>query len=405
VKDSADDLPNARRLPHVNARPLPLDVDEITPAWLTAALSGVASGVQVNGCEVVRRRHGFTSVIHMKLDLNEAGLKAGISPSIVVKGGFTQYSRTYATSYAREAVGYRDVWPFLNLNMPRVYFADADVEGHQSVIVMEDLNARGVTFGHGLKPLGFDAIRLRLAALAELHAKTWDSPEFKPGGRLHHIRQNAPRMLRMHMEQHGFIELGGQEKSRNRSQFQQRAPFLSPEGWATLWEERMSQNAAASHHFRDLEWTKRAWRHIEDLCERLPASMLHGDTHLGNQYEEPDGTPGFFDGMPRRDPAYFELAYVITCGLDPVDRRNWERALIGYYLAEMARHGVELDFDRTMHYYALFLHQGFLWFIINDPVWQTPAFNTVHVWRFCAAMMDNDTKERFEAAIAAGTQA
>jgi hypothetical protein len=141
--------------------------------------------------------------------------------------------------------------------------------------------------------------------------------------------------------------------------------------------------------------------HVEALCERMPNCVTHADLHLGNHYEEPDGAPGFLDASPLQEPVYYDLSYCITCGLDPVDRRKWERALVAHYVAELARHGVKLDFDETMYYYALFLHQGFIVFIINDPVWQTAAFNTVHVWRFSEAMMDNRTKELFDAAFAA----
>jgi hypothetical protein len=299
-----------------------------------------------------------------------------------------------------EAHGFRDVFP-LGLNMPKIYFVDLEPDRQQSVIIMEDLNAKGVTFGHGLRALGYDLMRARLTALAAFHAKTWDSPELKPGGRYSGVVPNGVRMNRIHMEEHGYIELGNDKLSRQGGEYRQMPPFLTPEGWATIWQERMSQNAAASHHFRDFEWNRKAMLHIEALNDSLPNCIVHGDTHLGNHYEESDGTPGFFDPMPRREPAYFELCYCITAGLDPYDRRNWERSLVGVYLDELARNGVKLDFDQTMYYYALFLHQGFTWFIINDPIWQTPAFNTVHVWRFCSAMMDNRSKELFDSAFAA----
>jgi hypothetical protein len=383
-----------------SARPLPWEVEEITAEWLTKALSIQAPGLKVNSCEVTRVRHGFTSVVHVRMDLNEVGLEAGVSPMIVVKGGFTQYSRTYAFGYAMEAHGYRDVFP-LGLNMPKVYFVDLEMDRQQSIIIMEDLNVRGVTFGDALKPLGYDLQRRRLSALAAFHAKTWDSPDLKPGGRYSGVLQNGVRINRIHMQEHGFIDLGGDELSRQRSEYRQRAPFLTPEGWETLWEVRMSQNAAASHHFRGYDWNRRAILYLEELCDTLPNCVLHGDTHLGNHYEEPDGTPGFFDPMPRREPAYFELAYTITTGLDPYDRRKWERALVAHYVEELAHNGVQLDFNETMRYYALFLHAGYIWFIINDPVWQTPAFNTAHVMRFCSAMMDNGTKEAFDEAFAA----
>jgi hypothetical protein len=379
-----------------SARPLPWDVEEITPEWLTKALSIKAPGLKVNDCKVTRVRHGFTSVIQVTMDLNEIGRKAGVPPRIVIKGGFTQYSRTYAFGYAMEAHGYRDILP-LGLNMPKIYFVDLEPERHQSVIIMEDLNDRGVTFGEGLKPIGYDMMSRRLTALAAFHAKTWDSPELRSGGRYHGVLQNGVRLNRMHMEVHGYIDLGDDERSRQRSEYRQMPPFLTPEGWETMWAERMSQNAAASHHFRDFEWNRKAMAHLEELSDQLPNCVLHGDTHLGNHFQEPDGTPGFFDPMPRREPAYFELAYTITTGLDPYDRRKWERALVGHYLAELGRNGVKLDFNLTMYYYALFLHAGYIWFIINDPVWQTSAFNTVHVFRFCSAMMDNGTKELMDA--------
>lgn len=379
-------------------RPLPLQVEEITPDWLTRALSSRFPGVKVNGCEITRVKHGFTSLVHLRLELNDAGRKAGISPMVVVKGGFTTYSRHYAHSYAMEAYAYRDVWPHLRLNIPTVYFVDLELARNQTVVVMEDLNARGVTFGHGLRPLGYGMMAKRLSALAALHAKTWESPEFKQGGAFYGLLPNGARMLRQHMDENGYIRLEVDSSGRP-SGFRQSAPFFSPEGWETLWEERMSQNAAASHAFRDREWNRRALMHVEALCDRLPNCVLHMDTHLGNHFEERDGTPGFIDSQTRRDPAYFDLAYAITSGLDPCDRRKWERALVGHYLDELSRNGVRLDFNETMHYYALFLHQGFIIFVINDPVWQTPAFNTVNVWRFCSAMMDNGTKELFDTAL------
>lgn len=383
------------------ARPLPLEVEEITSEWLTAALSIRAPGLMVNSSKVTRVRHGFTSIAHVEMELNEAGRKAGVPEMIVVKGGFTQYSRPYAYGYAMEAHGYRDLWPVLTLKMPTSYFVDIDLEARQSIIIMEDLNARGVKFGSGLTTIGYGLMRERLSQLARLHAQTWDSPELRPGGRFANVLKNGARMLRLHMEADGYIRLKNGEELARQSEFHQTPPFLSPEGWAEIWSVKMSQNAAASRYFRDLEWTRRAMAHIEKLNDELPNCILHGDTHLSNYFEEPDGTPGFFDAMPRREPAQMELAYTITTGLDPLDRRNWERSLIGHYVGELARYGVKTDFDEMAYYYALYLHQGYLWFIINDTVWQTPAFNTSHVSRFNAAMIDNNTRGLFDAAFAA----
>jgi hypothetical protein len=380
-------------------RPLPLEVGDITAEWLTAALSSRAPGLVVNGFEITRERHGFTSVIHVRLDLNEAGLKAGIPPLIVVKGGFMPYARTYACQYATEAHGLRDIWPGLGLNMPKTYFIDIEPARFQSVIIMEDLNARGVTFTNPFEPSSYDQVKRRLTALAAVHAKTWDSPELRPGGKYADVIGNGAHTLRLHMEENGLIVPPPEGGVTRQAEFKQTPPFLSPEGWALLW--KLPQNAAASVHFRDLEWNRKALLHIEKLNDELPNCLLHGDTHLSNQYEEPDGTPGFYDSMIRREPGYFELAYTITTNLDPYDRRKWERALVAHYIDELERNGVTQDFDEVYYYYSLYLHQGYLWFIINDTEWQTVNFNTVNLWRFCSAMMDNGTKELFDKAFVA----
>ena len=79
---------------------------------------------------------------------------------------------------------------------------------------------------------------------------------------------------------------------------------------------------------------------------------------------------------------------------------------VGTFIAEdlqQAGHDVlliEQDFDLAMYYYAMALHHGYMWFLVNDPVWQSIKFNTANNSRFCAAMVDNRTRELLDAAIA-----
>ncbi len=377
-------------------RPLPTTVEELTTDWLTLALSSNAPGLKVTSVEITDIRHGFTSLIFATIGLNKAGRQAGVPETIVIKGGFTQHSRAYFFGYGMEAQSYRDIWPGLGLNIPRTVFVDIDAPTQQSIIIMENLNARAVRFTSVYEPLGYEAMKLRLTALAKIHAATWDKPDLKPGGKWANVMENGIRLQRLNMESAGLILADGPQS--RKEQYRQSAPFLTPEGWALLWD--LPQNAMVPMQHRDLGWNKRAIDYLEALSDRLPHCLVHGDMHLHNQYEEPDGTPGYFDMMPRREPPWFELCYAITCDLDPVDRRKWERALVGHYVGELARHGVRQDFDLAMYYYALMLHQGHVWFIVNDPVWQPVKFNTANNSRFQAAMIDNDTKGLLDAAFA-----
>ena len=399
VGDVWDPTRHQRNVPGKPWRPLPHAVEEITPEWLTAALSPKAPGLKVKSCKVTGERHGFTSLIFVSMELNEAAAAAGIPNNIVIKGGFRSFARHYAHSYAMEAYAYRDVWPRLTFNMPKTFFVDLELANDQSIIIMEDLRDRGVTFGHGLKPQSYDLMAKRLSALAELHASTWDSPEFGSGGKFLGIMPNGVRMMRLHMEESGYIQRDGDMKGRGAAA-KLNPTFFSPEGWATMFDEKMSQNSVVPEVFRDREWSHSAMLFNEEVCDTLPNCVLHGDTHLGNSFVEPDGAPGFLDSQVRRDPPYFDVSYTITCGLDSYTRRRWERQLVGHYVAEMGRRGVHLDMDETMRQYAYSLHTGFMVFIINDLAFQTAAFNTAHVSRFVNAMMDNDTKGLIDAALA-----
>lgn len=71
-----------------------------------------------------------------------------------------------------------------------------------------------------------------------------------------------------------------------------------------------------------------------------------------------------------------------------------------HYVDELARRGVAIGFEEMHGLYRLFLFQGYIVFVINDTTWQTQAFNTVNVWRFCPAMIDNDVKALFDRAFA-----
>jgi hypothetical protein len=375
-------------MPDDDPAPMPLTIEEIDTAWLTSALSGAFPGIEVKGFEVLSVRHGFTTVIRVRLDVDEASRAAGFPETLVVKGGFEPWSRERARTYAMEAIAYRDVWPVLPLNVPKSYFADVDGERKQAIMIMEDLVPRGVTFCNGLEPRRYDQVARTLSALAEFHAKTWESPEigsggrwdtssrFEPGGRWVGISNNGAAIFR-----HYLYDVG----------------FLRTEVFARL--ARLPRGTATAREFHDLEWAKLAMDYISALGDLLPNCIVHGDMHLGNVFEEPDGTPGFFDALPHKEPAHMEVAYHITCALDPADRRRWDRALVAHYLAELARHGVESpDFDEMMHHFAAYLVYGFYVFFINDTRWQTESFNTAHAARFSAAMVDHGTKELIVAA-------
>ncbi|CAN7590688.1 phosphotransferase [Phenylobacterium sp. LjRoot225] len=347
------------------ALPLPLTLEEIDRDWLTAALRTRAPGVCVEAFEIVDVKRGTCTKVRLRLEMDAAGRSAGIPPTVILKGGFEPHSREMHFMHETEVRGYRDLFPVLKLPSPACYFADYDAQRRQGVILMEDLVARGVAFCNPLRPERFEAVARRLRVLARFHAKTWNSPEFAPGGRWDWVAELMPA---------------------NRAYASQ---YLEPDTWRRFIDS--PRGAAASVRFHDPAWMTHALDRLVLLSGRRPSCIQHGDTHLGNLYVDTDGTPGFFDSLPHRGPAAGEVSYHIACALDPADRRRWEGPLVALYLDELARNGVEPpDFDEVMSDYGACLARAYFTFVVNDAVFQSEAVNTAYVARISAAMLDHD---------------
>lgn len=355
-----------------SALPLPLTVESITPEWLTRALGQRFPGVQVEHCDVVDILPGTCTKIRLRLTLNDAGQAAGIPQQVILKGGFEPHSRTMFLTHEKEVRAYRDLFPELKLHSPECYFADYDLGRQQGIVIIEDLLVRGVEFCHPQRPQSYEQVVDRLTALARFHARSWDSPELRPGGRWHWA--------------HDYLAASQIYMKR----------YLEPD----IWDHyvRSSRGAAASVHFHDREWMASALDLFPHFAEGLPRCLIHGDTHLGNLYIDPDGTPGFFDPQPMQAPVMVEVAYHIAGALDPMDRRRWEGPLVQHYLGELRRQGVEApSFDAAMQQYSAFMVLGYCIFLVNASDFQPEAINTAYTARFSAAMIDNRTLEVLQA--------
>ena len=345
--------------------PLPITVEEVTSDWLTAALRTRAPGVTVLGSEVVDVLYTTTTKIRMRLTLDEAGRKAGIPELVIIKGGFQDHARELDHMHLREVRGYRDVFPEVPLPHPDCYFADFDAERRQGIIIMEDLVVRGVTFCNALRPQSYAQMERRLSALAAFHARTWESPLIAPGGKLGDLVDFFDVMQ-------GFFE-----------------KYVSPENWSRLIAS--PRGAATSVRFHDRDWMVEAWTRMRRFSDTLPRCALHGDMHLGNLYEFPDGTPGFFDTLASTGPAMLEVSYHMSASVDMADRAAWEEKLVRHYLSELTRHGATPpSLEEAMHQYVVFLLYGMFIWLTTESHYQPESVNTANSARMSVAMLDHD---------------
>jgi hypothetical protein len=358
-------------MPELDYYPMPVTVAEITDDWLTAALRQRAA-VTVLGFEIVDVVHTTTTKIRIRLQLDDAGKRAGIPELIIVKGGFQPHGRELDHMHLREVRGYRDIYPEIPLPSPKCYFADFDAKRRQGIIIMADLVERGVVFSHATRPQTHEQVARCLSVLAAFHARTWDSPELKPNGKWGSLDD--------------FFAITSPWVEH----------YAKPENWERL--VATPRGVATSVRFHDRERMIDAWRRMADYGQGLPYCVLHGDVHLGNLYTDIDGTPAFLDTLACRGPAMLEIAYYISASVDLADRQRWEGALVRHYLDELARNGVAIpDFDEAMRQYAIFLIYGHFVWLGTESEHQSEVVKTANAARVSQAMLDFDTIGRISA--------
>jgi hypothetical protein len=357
---------------NTNTFALPTEIEGITGDWLEAALSGYAPGVRVRGFEMVDFINTTCTKIRLKLDLQNNREDAPIPQTVILKGGFEPHSRKMAGMHMNESLSYATLMPQLGLNVPTPYFAGWDEDAQQGIVIMEDLVASGAHFCSPLVPHTFEHTEKRLRALARFHAQTWDSPEIRPGGRWGWLDDTAANW-NLYFDN-----------------------YLKDE----VWNHYISspRGAAVSKEFHDNAWMHDALDRMAVLARGLPRCANHGDTHIGNQYVDANGEPGFFDCIACAAPGIMEVSYHMACALDLATRRKYEGALIQSYLDELTRNGVDApSFDDALYQFGCFLAYGYAVFIINEAIFQTEANNTAYTARFSQAMLDHDTKGKLAA--------
>ena len=353
----------------LNRRPLPLAADEITTDWMTHALQHRYPDVAVESVEVRDIINGTSTKIRVALNYNGQGRELGLPPTMIVKGGFESHSEWMAGMYRDEVRFYRDVKPYITINTPECYYAESDPDSYQSIVLLEDLRAKDVHWQHPQEPCTYDQIARRLEAMAVYHAQTWNTSEFAPGGRFDWLQTRYQ----------GF----------GKTFFHR---YLEPERWNYFC--RSPRGAAVSVRLHDRDWMARAFANLEAFEATQPQCVIHGDTHLGNLYLEPDGTPGFLDAQTCKACWAQEVNYHILIAADIADRAHWEKPLLAHYLSHLQRNGVDAPrFPDAWEAYRRATAYSYFVFIINENDFQTESVNTAEAARCAYAALDHGTIE------------
>lgn len=331
---------------------VPRTPTDITAAWLSELL-----GRRVDEITVCDEEHGTATRARLALTGD------GVPETVFVKTTPTRpierlFNNVYGLSEA-EAVFYRRVAPEITECTPAAYGARWDARTGRSVVVIEDLAARGTRFAHAGVSCTADEAAMMTHALAGLHRKYWESPRF------------------------------GTDLSRF-------SPAGSPAQWFGTYSSALigrvphryddvvdadfRRDALLLHTRRDD--VARVWR-------SLPQSLQHGDTHRGNLGFHDDGVTLFDWQVTGQGPALKDLAYFAATSLDTDLRRSIERDLVRDYVDTVsAGGGPDINEAAAWDQYRLLVVTGYI----------AVAFTAVFAERL---QSDDSTRPAFGRAIAA----
>lgn len=298
---------------------IPNETGELTADWFSQILDADVSAV-----EVVDAHTGTTGRAKVRLTSS-----AEVPETLFVKlQPFTPEQREFVRMVGMgvsEARLYASVGDNLPLRIPRVWHADFDEADDSFVMVLEDLDASGCRFTSAEDHDVLDIANSAMDELALLHATHWDSD-------LSWLK--APAGMRNDKK-------GGKVAS-------QAAGFM---------QSAVDQFAAdLPTAFRELgEFYIDRFADINLLYREGVRTLVHGDTHIGNMFIDPDGRLGFYDwAVTSALPGMRDIAYFLTNSLPTELRREHEQALLARYCAGLADGGVDLDAATAWEQYRLF---------------------------------------------------
>lgn len=295
--------------------PLPHGPEDIDPAWLTGALALRHPGARVAAVRVRETRQVTNTHAFLHIDYD--------GPTTAPQEMFCKMlplDPARRDLLARSEMGPREVQfyehlrPLLpHLRVPEVHVAMFDPRDQAFVLLMEDLEHGGCEVPDGTWGIGADAAALALEDLAALHVR-FEDPAVRAA--------TAPWVpLARHGRAAGLVPLRfGIDNHREK---------------LTECFVRCTETYLERHAELIVRWADGPG----------PATVVHGDPHLGNLFVD-RGRVGFLDWgvinvtTPIRDAGYF-----ITMAMQVEDRRRHERELLQHYLdARLALGGAPIAF-------------------------------------------------------------
>ena len=330
---------------------LPLAPDSVArPATFNKLLrdhgTDAAGGAQVTSVELLDIKSISSNCNNSVVRVEQGATTSSLPPTLFVKLPSTQlWTRLFCNVlgiWRNECHFYRHAASRVPFRVPQPYVV-AD-RGSRFVLVLEDLNAGDdlqlFTNPDMIAGASIERAKSCLSAFAALHAEfhglAADERAAILAPELHPFASRTARALSPIL---GHASIGPCHR---------KAPELFPKDMVDLHKRAVSK-----------------WDALMDYWFREPLTLIHGDSHLGNFFVTGDQM-GMLDWQGTqwakgiRDVQYF-LIYSLR---EDVLAAN-ERALIAHYVAELARHGVNLSEDEAWAQYRAYSFQTLMTSVVS----------------------------------------
>jgi len=340
---------------------VPVHWDEITPQWMTDAISGRHPDARVDEVRLVASDQGANRHARFALTYAQGSGPRGVFVKVhapahrwvhMRNGNLFWETRLFASGMP------------VPVDHPLVYLSVPDYPRLNFLLVMEDLNLRGADCRDTTRPMTVEQAAAGLRGLARLHRHYWGMT----------TRSHPP--LR-------WVK-----------------PWAAAEGWMTGLRHRIPTGLSRVQEHLPAPISDMSGERVADLWARYVGTLmerdltlLHGDAYIGNSYVLPDGEVGFLDWQAvRRGNWSQDVGYFIAGALTREDRRAHERHLLEIYRdALQLAQGPSADEVwrryRQSHAYGLAIWLSAL----GTNGWQSRAVCEALVGRYAAAFVESDT--------------
>ena len=344
---------------------IPKKWEDVTPAWMTKAISERHPDAAVERIELVTRDDGTNRRARFRIHY-QAGKGGG--PELVF---LKAHAPGHRIVHLRNGNLFNEARLFkcgvpLDVDHPLVYKSVVDCLHLDFLLVMEDIVHRGADPRDARRAMSVAQVMNGVRGLARLHSRYW-----------------------------GFC-------GRTHPKLRWVKTWKPSKGWQVGLSRRIPIGLTRGRDALPADVVRYSGQQIVDFWSRYvaslthgPVTLLHGDAHIGNTYVLPDDDVGFLDWqVVRRGEWSQDVGYFLVSALEVQDRRSSERDILEEYrkCLQVPEHQRPTSGQLWNRYRATPAYGLAIWLsTLGTDGWQSREVCVKLCQRFAAAFAELDT--------------